>query len=62
MLIYTTHGLVPYEQLEVVDQIEMFDNARKITTTWKLAGEMVRTDVHVSILRGLESEAVQGAM
>lgn len=62
MLIHTTHGLVPLEQLEVNDTVEWFDNARKTTTVWTLKGEMVRTDVHVNILRGLATEAVAGAM
>lgn len=62
MLIQTIHGLTPLEELEVHDQVEWFDNARKTTTTWTRSGELVRQDVHVHILRGLAADAAQGGM
>lgn len=52
MLVYTTLGLVPHEQLNVQDITEWHDNARVTATEWRKDGELVRRDVHVNILRG----------
>lgn len=60
MKIYTTHDLVDRELLEVTDHITWEDNARVIATEWRLNGELVRRDVYVNCLRGLETAAQAG--
>lgn len=52
--VLTTKGLVDRSKLEVKDIIEEHDNARVFATEWYLDGELVRRDVNVNILRGLE--------
>jgi hypothetical protein len=52
MLVHTTKGLVDRDQLQAKDIITEEDNARVIATEWFLGEELVRRDVHVSILRG----------
>lgn len=52
MLVHTTKGLIERDQLEAKDIISEQDNARVIATEWFLGDELVRRDVHVSILRG----------
>jgi hypothetical protein len=59
MLVTTTLGLVERDRLQAKDIIEEHDNARVIATEWFLDGEMVRRDVHVSILRGLDVASAQ---
>lgn len=59
-LVQTTKGMVPFGELEVRDVIEVGDNSRVTATEWFLKGEMVRRDVHVNILRGLELAPSQG--
>lgn len=54
MLIHTTKGLVPFEKLEVHDIVTLEENARVMATEWRLNGEIVRRDVNVNMLRGLE--------
>ncbi len=62
MKIFTTKGLVDFEKLEVKDTITVEDNARITATEWRLDGELVRRDVNVNILRGLELGSQQGSM
>lgn len=62
MLVHTTLGLVPHEQLEVRDVTEWYDNARVTATEWRKDGELVRRDVNVNILRGQSMAGEQGAM
>lgn len=62
MLIYTTLGLIPREELEVTDVIDWQDNARVTATEWRKDGEIVRRDVHVNILRGQSAAGEQGAL
>lgn len=62
MQIFTTKGLVEVDQLEVIDVIKLEENARVTATEWRLNGELVRRDVNVNILRGLELGAQQGSM
>lgn len=51
-LVHTTLGELPIDQLEIKDIIEIHDNARVLATEWRKDGELVRRDVHVSVLRG----------
>jgi hypothetical protein len=52
MQVHTIKGLVDRSALVAKDIIEEHDNARNVITEWFLGDEMVRRDVHVSILRG----------
>ena len=58
--VLTTHGLIDLSQLEVKDVVETGDNYRKIATEYRLNGELVRRDVTVNALRGLESQSIEG--
>lgn len=53
MQVHTTKGLVEREKLVARDIVEEHDNARVVATEWYMGDEMVRRDVHVSVLRGL---------
>jgi hypothetical protein len=59
MKIFTTRGLVEKDQLQITDITTWEDNARVTATEWRLNGELVRRDVHVNILRGLEMAGAQ---
>lgn len=61
-LIYTAQGLLPSNELEVKDVVEMHDNARVTATEWRRNGELVRRDVNVNILRGLEMSGQQAQL
>ena len=61
MFVQTLVGLIERERLEVSDITVEEDNARVTATEWRLDGELVRRDVHVNVLRGLQSE-VAGAL
>jgi hypothetical protein len=61
-MVQTKDGLVPRDELEVTDVTEWHDNARVVATEWRKAGELVRRDVHVSILRGHSLSGEQGAV
>lgn len=54
MKVFTTKGLVDRDQLIAKDIIEEHDNARNVITEWFMGDELVRRDVHVSVLRGHE--------
>lgn len=63
MIIDTAKGLLDTNHLEVKDVAEMGDNGvpfRKIATEYRLDGELVRRDVVVTALRGIESQTIQG--
>lgn len=60
MKIYTTKGLVDFDQLTVADVVTMEDNARVTATEWRMGDELVRRDVHVNMLRQLDMNADQG--
>lgn len=62
MDVQTTKGLIPIEQLEVLDSITYHDNARVYVTEWRLKGEMVRRDTWVSVLRALDVSAPTGTL
>jgi len=54
MLIETKKGMIDSALLDVRDIVTTEDNARVISTEWSLNGDLVRRDVSVNILRGLE--------
>jgi len=58
--VITTKGLVDFDRLLVRDVVEVGPNYRKIATEYLLDGELVRRDVTVNALRGLETQAVEG--
>lgn len=62
MLVQTIKGLIARESLEAKDCIEEHDNARVVATEWFLKGELVRRDVHVSILRGHSLSGEQASL
>lgn len=53
MKVVTLRGLVDLSSLEVRDIVSYEEDARVIATEYTLDGELVRRDVHVSLLRGL---------
>jgi hypothetical protein len=59
MLIHTTKGMVERDQLAVKDIVEEHENARVTATEWYMGDELVRRDVNVNILRGLQMGAEQ---
>lgn len=59
IMVHTTKGLMPIDQLNVRDEVEVLDNARKITTEWTHHGEVVRRDAAISMLRPIEAVAEQ---
>lgn len=61
-LVYTTKGLVPLNELEVTDVTSIEGQARVTATEWRKDGELVRRDVHVNLLRGLEMNGQQGSI
>lgn len=62
MKVHTTKGLIDRDQLRTSDVITEEDNARVVATEWFLGDEMVRRDVHVSILRGLDITGEQATL
>jgi hypothetical protein len=61
MKVYTTHGLIDRAELEITDEVTMTDNTRETATEWRLAGELVRRDVWVNVLRGASISGEVGA-
>ena len=60
MDILTKNGLIDRSLLHVYDIITEEENARVTATEWYLEGELVRRDVMVNILRGIELNSQQG--
>lgn len=54
MRVLTTAGLIERDRLQVKDIVTESDNAREFATEWRLNGELVRRDVWVNVLRGIE--------
>lgn len=54
MLVQTIKGLIEKDQLVIKDIISEEDNSRIIATEWYLGDELVRRDVNVNILRGID--------
>lgn len=53
MQVMTTKGLLDSASLSVQDIVTDEDNARVTATEWRHDGELVRRDVNVNILRGI---------
>jgi hypothetical protein len=53
-LVQTTKGLIDDSVLVVKDIVENHENARVVATEWFLGDELVRRDVNVNVLRGVE--------
>lgn len=64
MQIYTTKGILDTDQLDVIDTVELNENARVTATEWRLKGtdEVVRRDVNANILVGHLIGGEQGAI
>ncbi len=60
--VYTTKGILDSKDLTIKDIITINDTARVIATEWYLGDEMVRRDVSVSLLVGLEMGSEQGVV
>ena len=54
MKVQTTQGLIDRDLLEIRDVISEEDNSRIIATEWYLDNELVRRDVNINVLRGIE--------
>lgn len=54
-LVITTKGLLDINLLTVKDEVFLEENSRVTATEWYYEGELVRRDVNVNILRGLET-------
>ena len=61
-LVYTTKGLVPFRDLSVTDHFELHEGTRVHATEWRMNGELVRRDVEVNVLRGLEITSAQASV
>ena len=60
--VHTTEGLVDRALLSVKDITTEDDNSRAIATEWYLGDKMVRRDVAVSMLRGVDVFGGQAAI
>ena len=60
--VLTTKGLIDRAELEVNDIITEEENARIFATEWRHNGELVRRDVNVNILAGVQLAGEQQAM
>lgn len=61
-LVYTKNGLIERHRLTVKDIVEENDSCRVTATEWYLGEELVRRDVNVNLLRGLEVGAQQESL
>lgn len=61
-LVMTTKGLLQKDSLTVRDVVVDEENARVTATEWYLDDELVRRDVNVNILRGLNLASAQEPM
>jgi len=57
--VQTNKGLLQRSELVVTDIISDEDNARVTATEWRYGDELVRRDVNVNILRGIEMSGEQ---
>jgi len=62
MLIQTTEGLLERYALTVRDIVTEEENARVMATEWFLGDKLVRRDVNVNMLRGLDLNSEQESM
>ena len=61
MKVLTTQGLVDIHKLHVHDVVSWSGNTRTTATEWYLEEELVRRDVWINALRGIETEAMAKA-
>jgi hypothetical protein len=55
--------LIELDDMEVTDTIEVLNNCRKVTTTYRYNGVIVKQDVAASMLRGPDGpQSVQGKL
>lgn len=59
MDVMTKLGYIPRNELEVFDEIVEESNARVFVTEWRYKNELVRRDVNVNILSGIELNGQQ---
>lgn len=57
MLVQTIDGMIEKDLLTIKDVIEDGDNCRVTATEWYLGDKLVRRDVNVNILRGLDASS-----
>lgn len=62
MLVQTTQGLIDRSLLTVKDIATDEHNCRVLATEWFLNGTLVRRDVNVNILNGIELNSEQENM
>jgi len=62
MKVFTTKGLLEFNDLKIIDVIDVGDNHRKIATEFYWHDELVRRDVTVSMLRPLETQSIEGVL
>lgn len=60
MLVQTTKGLIDSDELTRKYSMTLNDTAHTVATEWYLGDELVRRDVHVSVLRGLPVHSTAG--
>lgn len=58
----TAKGLIDRDRLTVKDIMREDDNSRAIATEWYLGDELVRRDVTVAVLRGIDLAGEQAAI
>lgn len=62
MKIHTIHGLMERAKLKVKDVIKEEEHARVTATEWYDGDELVRRDVNVNLLRGINLASEQEKM
>ena len=62
MKVQTTHGLVERSTLTTKDEVREDDATRVTATEWYLNNELVRRDVWVNALRGVECDVEAARM
>ena len=55
--VWTIHGSIDMDKLTIKDVVTDEPNARISATEWYLGDELVRRDVNVNVLRGLDLAA-----
>lgn len=62
MKVHTIHGLIDRAELKVKDVVSDEENARVTATEWYRGEELVRRDVNVNLLRGVDLAGTQEEM
>ena len=62
IMVQTAIGLINRDALTVKDLISEEDNTRVTATEWYLGEQLVRRDVHVNVLSGLDFNGTQGGI